>query len=197
MTEILVVYGTRQGHAAHIAERIASVLRAAGDEVEVRDARSRPALEPRHRAVIVGASVHAKSYEREVRKWVESHVDAIAARPNAFFSVSLAAATHDAEHDTEVREVIERFFHQTGWHPAVVAKFAGALEYSKYNPLMRFMMKRIVRQKEHGRYLDTSHDYDLTDYAQVDAFAHGFAHYLGQTRLRADEVADGPPGIGD
>jgi menaquinone-dependent protoporphyrinogen oxidase len=178
MTEILIVYGTRHGHTAHIAARIASVLRSAGNEVEVRDARSRPSLESHHKAIIVGASVHANAYEREIREWVQAHIDGLTGRPNAFFSVSLASATHDAAHDAEAEAAKRRFFQQVDWHPVQVGTFGGALAYSKYNPFMRFFMRWIVRKKEHGRYLDTSHDYDLTDYAEVDAFAHAFAQHL-------------------
>jgi hypothetical protein len=35
-------------------------------------------------------------------------------------------------------------------------------------------MKGIVRRGGHPEYTDTSRDYDLTDYAQVDAFARRF-----------------------
>jgi menaquinone-dependent protoporphyrinogen oxidase len=140
-------------------------------------------LEAHHQAIIVGASVHAGAYEHEVRDWVRAHLDGITGRPNAFFSVSLASATHDAAHDAEAQEVTRRFFEQVGWHPTLVGRFGGALEYSKYNPLMRRLMKWIVRKKEHGRYLDTSHDYDLTDYAEVDAFAEAFASSSGRSPL--------------
>lgn len=183
MAEVLVVYGTRYGHTARLAERVASVLRSAGHEVEVRDARSKPNLEPHYQAVIVGASVHATGYEPEVRHWVQSHIDELAARPNGFFSVSLISPTHDEARDPQVRHLMERFFTQTGWHPMHLAVFAGALEYSKYNPIVRLAMKASVRHEDHGRYLDTSHDYDLTDYAHVDVFAHDFAGHLQRREL--------------
>ena len=187
MAEILVVYGTHEGHTAHIADRIAAVLRSAGHEVDVCDARSQPPLAARHRAVIVGASVHTGGYEREVRRWVRSHADELAARPNAFFSVSLTSPTHDEAHDPQVQAEMRRFFARTGWHPSRVGVFAGALEYSKYNPLFRLAVKWTFRKEDHGRLTDTTHDYDLTNYAQVDAFARDFA---GQLRRRELHLAD-------
>jgi len=187
MAEILVVYGTRHGHTAHIAERVASLLRTAGHEVDVRDARSNPALTARYQAVIVGASVHVGSYEREIRRWVRSHVDELAERATAFFSVSLSSASHDPNHDAESQDVIQRFFTETAWHPMHVAMFGGALEYSKYNPLVRLIMKHLVRREEHGRYADTSRNYDLTDYTEVDTFAHAFAAQFQRRELHATD----------
>ena len=120
---------------------------------------------------------------------MQSHADELAKRPNAFFSVSLTSANRDAAHEAQVQEVMHRFFNQTGWHPMHVGMFVGALEYSKYNPLLRLLMKLSVRREEHGRYTDTSHDHDLTDYVQVDAFAHEFAGHLQRRELNRGTLA--------
>lgn len=180
MARVLIVYGTRQGHTADIADRIASVLRSAGHEVHEFNLRifSPPPSLQGYNAVLVGASVHARGYEREIRRWVRSHAKELAAVPNAFFSVSLTSASHDEKSNAEIDSVLEFFERQTGWWPARVEKFAGALVYSKYNWLLGHIMRRIVRRESNGRYTDMSRDYDLTDYAQVDAFATQFASTL-------------------
>ena len=102
------------------------MLRSVGHEVEVCDARSRPLLVPRYQAVIVGGSVHASRYERELRDWVRSHADELDVWPNAFFSVSLAAANGEEAHATEMQQVIDRFCSATAWRPMHVVTFAGA-----------------------------------------------------------------------
>ena len=50
---------------------------------------------------------------------------------------------------------------------------AGALLYSKYNFLIRFIMRRIAAQA--GGDVDTSRDYEHTDWGAVDRFASQFA----------------------
>jgi menaquinone-dependent protoporphyrinogen oxidase len=50
---------------------------------------------------------------------------------------------------------------------------AGALPYTRYNFLVRFLMKRIARKA--GGPTDTSRDYDFTDWAALDRFAAAFA----------------------
>jgi len=58
---------------------------------------------------------------------------------------------------------------KTGWHPARVELVAGALPYSKYNFLIRYVMRRIAAKE--GGDTDTSHDYEYTDWEAVDRFA--------------------------
>jgi len=172
MTRFLLVYGTREGQTARIADLIAQDLRAAGDTVDARNLRHGTAPTPAgYDAVIVGASVHAHGYEREVRRWVRANRAALDEMPNAFFSVSLSAANTDAESVAEMDDVIDRFVRETGWRPHVQHRFAGALVYSQYNWLVKRVMRRIVRKESNGGYQDMTRDYDLTDYDDVHVFA--------------------------
>ena len=86
-------------------------------------------------------------------------------------AVALRAAGHDTQSEADINAVVESFVRDNGWAPARIEKFAGALEYSKYNWLVKRITRRIVHKKEGGRFQDTSRDYDLTDYGHVDAFA--------------------------
>jgi menaquinone-dependent protoporphyrinogen oxidase len=172
MTRFLLVYGTREGQTGRIADLIANDLRGAGDEVDMHNLRHGAAPSPaRYDAVIVGASVHARGYEREVRHWVKSHRATLVTMPNAFFSVSLSAANTDAKGVGEMDDVVARFARDTGWRPDIEQRFAGALAYSKYNWLVKRIMRRIVRKESNGEYQDMTHDYDLTDYDAVHLFA--------------------------
>jgi menaquinone-dependent protoporphyrinogen oxidase len=182
-----MAYGTRQGHTKIITDRIAAALRAAGHDVDLCNLRDTvtPPIADAYDAVLVGASVHAGGYEREVRQWVKDNVDALRTRTNAFYSVSLSAAGHDAESEADTKAVIEKFVRETGWMPARVEPIAGALAYSKYNWFIRHVMRRIVRKKEGGRFQDMSRDYDLTDYQQVDAFAGAMIAVLSAAAMHA------------
>ena len=76
------------------------------------------------------------------------------AAPSAFFSVSLAAHGDTAEAESYVEE----FEQDTGWRPATVALFGGALLYTEYGFLKRHVMKKIARDKPGNLGTDTSRD---------------------------------------
>jgi len=59
-----------------------------------------------------------------------------------------------------------------------VKPIAGALLYTKYNFIVRFIMKRIARQA--GAATDTSKDYEYTDWAALSRFIDEFVKELRQ-----------------
>ena len=69
-------------------------------------------------------------------------------------------------------EIIERLVAETGWRPHRVELVAGALPYTRYNFLVRFVMRRIARKE--GGDTDTSRDYEYTDWSAVERFALEF-----------------------
>src|SRR5262245_18078147 len=117
MAHVLMICGTRHSHTKLINDRIAGSLRDGGQEVDVLNLRTdTPApLASAYDAVLVGASVHAGGYEREVVKWVKANVSALDTRPNAFYSVSLSSAGHDAQSEADIKEVVDKFVAATGW----------------------------------------------------------------------------------
>ena len=67
-------------------------------------------------------------------------------------------------------------------HRQWVKPVAGALLYSKYNPLVRFVMKRIA--KEAGAAHDTSRDYEYTDWVGLDRFVDELADEFSSSAPR-------------
>lgn len=177
MSRILILYSTREGHTARIAARVAQVLRDAGHEVE--SCRVEGASDPpdfvAYAAVIVGASIHYGAHPRTLRSLLHRHRSALAARPTAFFSVSLSGGGPGAK-PAAAQRYLEKFLRQTDWRPALTASFAGALQYSKYGPFKRRLMRIIVGMA--GGDTDMSRDYEYTDWAAVDRFAESFASRL-------------------
>jgi menaquinone-dependent protoporphyrinogen oxidase len=173
MSRILIAYGTSEGQTARIAERIAAVVREHGHEaVPVNVKRSTP--DPaEYDAVIVGASVHRGRHQTEVGEYVRETRNALERVPTAFFSVSLAIAEPTEAARKEAEGYAEEFFRLTRWHPGKLALFAGALLYTRYGFLTRWIMKRIARAKGSPD-LDTSRDYEYTDWGGVTRFAEEF-----------------------
>jgi len=192
MSRILVLYGTTDGHTAKVAARLGDALRSRALAVDVvlagRD-RTIPRADD-YAAVVVAASVHAGGYQRRVRRWVCEQAPALAARPTAFVSVCLGVLQRDPSVDRELASIMGRFLEATGWRPTTTKVVAGALLYTQYNWLKRRIMKRIVAKAKGD--IDTSRDYEYTDWAEVEAFAREFATLMvewGASTPRATALA--------
>jgi menaquinone-dependent protoporphyrinogen oxidase len=177
MANIGVFYATRHGQTAKIAERIAARIRAHGHTVEVLrcSRRGEPPFGPaRFDGVILGSSVQGGRHHREIERLIRAHGPFLERSPSAFFSVSLSVQGAPPKGPRAARECVDKTIALTGWHPRRIALFAGALPYTHYNWLVRFVMKRIAQGQ--GGDTDTARDYEYTDWSAVDAFADAVAH---------------------
>ncbi len=176
---VLVLFGTTDGQTAKVAAALADVLRSEGADAELVDAkRMREDTDPRRfAAVIVAASVHAGGYQRAVERWVSGHAAALRGRPNVFVSVCLGVLQRDPNVDAELARIVQRFSDKTGWEPSTVKIVAGALPYTRYNWIKRWVMRRISA-KAHGD-VDTTRDFEYTDWADLRRFGQQFYRRLG------------------
>ncbi len=170
MARILIVYGTREGQTARIAEHLAKFIQARGHQAHIRSYQDpSPHLSPADvDAVIIGASVHYGKHPAALGDFISTHLETLEDRPSAFFSVSLAAAGSEAERH-QARELAEGFVGKTGWRPVLIGVFAGAIAYTRLNIFKRLMLKNILQRA--GGPTDTSRDHELTDWEVVEGFA--------------------------
>lgn len=170
MAKILIPYGTTEGQTARIADYIADVLRAHGHVAETLDLKHADHdLPTGYDGVIVGASIHAGKHEGYVADFVRRNLATLENLHAALFSVSLSAHA-DPE---EAQKYVSEFQDATGWHPAKVALFGGALLYTEYGFLKRMMMKRIVGGQGSAD-THTGRDYIYTEWDGVRRFAEEF-----------------------
>ena len=182
MARILVVYGTTEGHTAKVAGALREALHRTGAVVDVKAADDPAPAPDGYDAVIVAASVHAGRYQRPVEKWVTKHAAALARRPTAFVSVCLGVLQHDPDVRRDLQRIVDRFIAHTGWRPPVVKLVAGALPYTQYGWLRRLVMRRIVAKA--GGDIDTSRDYEYTDWSDLGHFAADFGLGLSTSTTR-------------
>ncbi len=173
MSRMLVVYGTTDGQTAKVALALASRFRARGHDVDIVNAAAGGPNPGHYDAAVVAASLHAGKYQHGVVRWVKESAPLLNAMPTAFVSLCLGVLEHKPEVDRHLQSVIEALRETTGWRPLEVKIVAGALKYTQYNFLKRWLMKRIVRKA--GGDTDTSRDYEYTDWADLDRFADAFA----------------------
>ncbi|MEV7999701.1 flavodoxin domain-containing protein [Pseudarthrobacter oxydans] len=170
MAVIYVPYGTTEGQTAKIAEFISEVIQAHGHKAQTADINQAGNLIPDwYDAVIVGASVHQGKHEDYVLEFVRKNKAVLESVPSAFFSVSLSA--HGDTEDAE--SYVKDFEKETGWRPAQVGLFSGALLYTQYGFIKRLVMKKIASDKG-SLDTDTSRDYVYTEWDGVKRFAEDF-----------------------
>ena len=172
MARILVVYGTTDGHTAKVAGSLTEALRKQGAQTNAVDARDDRLGPGGYDGVIVAASLHAGGYQRSVERWVRTHRLTLGEMQTAFVSVCLGVLQHDSNVDLDLEARIERFLTATGWRPGERKIVAGALLYTRYNWIKRWVMRRIVRKA--GGDLDTSRDYEYTDWKDLQLLATHF-----------------------
>jgi menaquinone-dependent protoporphyrinogen oxidase len=179
---VLVLYATREGHTALVAERIAKALRARQLDANVENVGAiGEAFDPTaHSGVVVAASVHLAKHEREMIDFCHAHRLALVALPTAFVSVSMSAAlaglpaaTDEQRADARGRAqvAIDEFLDETGWEPGSVEMIGGAMPYTKFGLATRLFLRSIVGH--FGGPTDTKRDYVFTDDKSIEALADG------------------------
>ena len=187
MKRALIVYATREGHTRKVADHVAATMRARGVEVDVIDAAAPPPdLDlARHQLVVLAASLHMGQYEREMIAFAKGHHGELDRLPTAFLSVSLTEATVQDETRPQaarteagkaLKATIDRFLHQAELQPRSIVPVAGALPYSAYGWVTRLVMRHI--SKVEGGPIDTSRDYEMTDWVSLDKFVDGLVQSL-------------------
>lgn len=175
---ILLAFASSHGQTRDIACALAARLESRGHAVELADATLALPGPAGFDAVILGSRVQNGRHAPSIERYARIHRLALAALPSAFFSVSMSAAQHGAGPDPN--GYIERFFTLTGWRPACVTAFGGALKYTRYGWLLRQVMRFIARRGGHAT--DTRRDHHYTDWAAVARFAD---HVAGAITPRA------------
>lgn len=174
-----IFYATREGQSERVAQRVATDLRAQHvivDVIDVRDVKGSIDWPVYHQAFVV-ASVHAGRHEKEMVAFVKRSKAELTRLQAPFLSLTLSQAgaempansllQRQTAHEDALRMIYD-FVRVTGWQPARVLPVAGALAYSKYNFLMKFIMKRIAHKA--GFDGPTSRDYEFTNWPEVDRF---------------------------
>jgi menaquinone-dependent protoporphyrinogen oxidase len=172
--KLLLVYGTTEGQTQKISRFVADRLVQQGHQTLVVNAiEPTPAADPRNfDAVMIAASLHAGRYQSAVIHYIREHLASIDTRPNAFLSVSLAAAGDDEDDIEGLKRCVANFTHETRWTPKCIHHVAGAFRYTSYDFLKRWAMKYIAYRK--GAPTDTSRDYELTDWDVLGRFVDSF-----------------------
>jgi menaquinone-dependent protoporphyrinogen oxidase len=178
---VLIVYGSKEGQTAKIAECMAQIIRNRGLQASTYSGKEIQAdfATDGFDAAIIGGSIHIGKYPAYLREFVTQHRDWLNKVPSAFFTVCMAIHSHNAVEREEAESFGKDFIEATQWRPALVETFAGAVKYTQYNFIIRFIMKRITKRE--GGSTDTSQDHEYTDWDAVARFTNRFLEKISVT----------------
>jgi len=174
MAKVLILYASKTGQTAKIAERMAQQMRDKGNTADCYQSNHLPRdfdIDT-YDGILVGAPIRMMKFPRPILRFVKRYRDKLVAHKAGFFAVCMAAAAPTPETQLEPEKWIGSFIQETGWQPAKQAVFAGALMYTRYDFFTRMIMKKISAAE--GRSTDTSRDHEYTDWDQVTKFTEEY-----------------------
>lgn len=176
MSRILLIYASHYGQTSTIAGRLRDRLVVRGHEVDMFNVDVGPPPPAHYDAVMLGSRVEVGKHAKPLLDYIRAHRQELHSIPTAFFSVSMSAAGKPPGSDPN--HYLANTFVDLGWSPTVSTAFGGALQYRRYNWMVRLVMKAI--SKRGGHTTDTSKNHFFTDFSDVSDFADRFAWHLDE-----------------
>lgn len=170
MDKVLVLYSSRDGQTKKIVDVMAEEM--AGHEVVMMDLHAMPKCNlSKYAKVLIGASVRYGHFHHSLMGFIYAHQEQLEVANAAFFCVNLTARKPEKA-TPATNAYMKKFLRQSPWKPKLLAVFAGALLYSRYNWWQTLIIQLIMKLT--GGSTDTSRDIEFTDWPQVRAFAREF-----------------------
>ncbi len=168
MTKILIIYSTTDGHTLTICRRLQQVVEQSGQQVTLLPVEESHQVDLRaFDKIVIGASIRYGKHSRKVVDCINRNLAVLESKPNAFFSVNIVARKPE-KNQPETNPYLRKFLKRIAWHPKKLAVFAGKLDYPKYGPLDRFMIRFIMWMTKGPT--DPATVTEFTDWQQVDTF---------------------------
>ena len=168
MQRTLLTYSSIDGHTETICKKIAQHL--GKDEIDILPLSADIELS-KYKSIIIGASIRYGKYRKDVFDFIESNLELLNSKENAFFSVN-AVARKPNKNRPENNPYLIKFLEQTNWVPKKMAVFAGKIDYPKYKFFDKYAIKFIMLVTNGPT--DTSQTYEFTDWDEVEIFSKNF-----------------------
>ena len=171
---VLIAYGSHLGSTEEIAQRVATVIEAAGAEVTIRPAAA-PDPITGFDAVVVGGGTYGGHWHPDAVAFVRRHAEELALKPTWLFSSGPlgAAAGSSVPHDPVEVPELARLVAAQG-HTIFSGAYSKApVEQSELGRLEKFIAKRFIPEG------------DWRDWPTIEAWTHTIVRELMPGRIGA------------
>ena len=173
MARVLIVYSTVDGHTREICKRLLGIIEQQAHQVtlvsvaDVQDADLASCDK-----IVVGASIRYGRHRPDVVEFIGRNAQALNRKASAFFSVSVVARKPE-KNQPHSNPYARRFLRKIAWRPREVGVFAGKIDYPRYSPMDRLVIRFIMWLT--GGPTDPKTVVEFTDWQQVEAFGRVIA----------------------
>jgi len=178
----LLLYSTNYGLSKRICERIQSYLLERGGEATVCPLVGADVDPAKFDAIVIGASIRHGKHSPAVLEFIRARQALLEARPSALFSVNLVARK-PLKNTPQTNPYLKRLIAQSPWKPRLAGVFAGELDYSRYGPVDKHMM-RLVMWINKGP-TDFAAKVQFTNWDEVNRFAEQVSRLTASPAARA------------
>lgn len=173
MSRFLIAWSTTDGHTPRICERLRREIETRGHAVTVAPLAEADALDlTGFDRIVIGASIRYGKHQPQVARFIARHQAQLERADGAFFTVNIVARKPE-KNTPATNPYLRKFLRQIRWKPAHLAVFAGKLDYPRYRPFDRFMIRLIMFITKGPT--DPTAVIEFTDWQQVEAFGRELA----------------------
>jgi menaquinone-dependent protoporphyrinogen oxidase len=169
----LIAYASRAGATADVAGAIGDVLRICGIDADVRPIKDVRSFEG-YDSLVAGSAIWVGKPLPEMLRFLQQHRDCLARVPVAYFILCDTLRTYTPSnrqialgYAVPLREIKE---------PIELGMFAGRRDFSRMNPLVRWLLMRVIGLEEG----------DWRDWDQIRAWASRTAEHILREEARED-----------
>jgi menaquinone-dependent protoporphyrinogen oxidase len=168
----LILYGTRWGGTAPVAEKIGQTLKNHGFTVDVIDARKAPESIMSYDLIVIGSGMRADKWTKETLTFLDKNAQLLKTKKTAFFvSCQMADRIEPEVREKAKNQYLNQIADQYGLKPIAYGFFGGYLDFAHSHGLIVDVMVRVNRKSLRKNGLDTHKIYDTRDWAAIDAWA--------------------------
>ena len=168
MKSTLIIFSSTDGQTQKICKRIMEFEKNKNDSQIVSISEARNTDLSQFQRIIIGASIRYGKHKPDLYNFIESNIDEISNKENAFFSVNVVARKPE-KNTPNTNPYMKKFLFKTPWKPKSLAVFAGKIDYPKYDFIDKHMIRLIMWMTKGPT--DTKNTYEFTDWSKVDSFA--------------------------
>jgi menaquinone-dependent protoporphyrinogen oxidase len=177
----LIVYGTRYGATAGTSEEIAKVLREAGFDVKVANAKKEKIRDiSEYELIVVGSGMRMGKWTGEADDFLQKFQKELQQKKLAIFASTMKTVSEREGKTEDVAKMrkaaLEDKVLQYNLHPIALGFFGGVLDYNKMGFLFKRTMGFLRPQLEKDGFKETSPDlYDLRGWDEIRSWANELA----------------------
>ena len=168
MKSTLIIFSSTDGHTLKICERIMGFEKNKDDSQIASISEAEHSNISEFKRIIIGASIRYGKHKPDLYEFIESNLDEISSKENAFFSVNVVARKPE-KNTPETNPYVKKFLLKTSWKPRSLEVFAGKIDYPKYNFVDKHMIRFIMWMTKGPT--NTNNTYEFTDWDMIDSFA--------------------------